>query len=199
MRINPLRVVSVVAAIVALSCDADLPTDVIEPAPPSSRVAASSGPPVQTGVIRATFPDNVCGIDVTGSVFVAGALFGPVLPGGVPTKQTGTTVITWTAANGKSVQRRGAGQILQRDFGVDEDGTFRVVEVITGLLGQLKTPDGPVILADVGKLALRQRIRLNPDGSATVLESAIVESAGPHPIVESGLALFCEVVTDALN
>lgn len=184
----------------ALGCVDSIPTAVEEPATPAADAAVAAGKkPAGAGVIRATFPDdNVCGIPVTTDYFSAGATW-DILPGGVPSKATGTLRVTFTAANGQSLQLHASGQVTREIAEWIDDETFVGIETVIGLGQALKMPHGPALMSDIGRIAFELVVQLQEDGGFILLAPPVIlEVSGPHPQAENP-ALFCEIVTDALS
>jgi len=154
--------------------------------------------PLHTGVIRATFPGQFCGFDVTIELFGALAVFGPLDPAGFPSKDAGHRKITFTAANGKSIQLITAGLATNQFTLVNEEGTFTVIETFFGLPNKLSKPHGRNLMRNAGIIQFTLLIRQEEDGSFTVLENEITDVKGPHPNADSNFTLLCQIVADAL-
>ena len=75
----------------------------------------------------------------------------------------------------------------------DPEGVHAVEITVRGLSGLLRTADGVVVLG-AGYLVLHEVF----NGDEFVSREIIIDR-GPHPNIESDLALFCEVTTDALG
>lgn len=166
----------------------------------ASVAALSKVKPTTTGVItRATFEDaEVCGIPVSTELFRAGAQWENPLPGHPPLKGTGTVRVTWTAANGKSIQLHASGQAIREITEWIDDRTFRATETVIGAPQTLKTPHGPPLVMDVGRIVFGFLIQLSETGGFIILEREILEMSGPHPQAEDP-ALFCQIVTEVLT
>lgn len=188
-----------------LGCADNLPTAVEEhPAPGAvgaATDAAGKGGPANSGILaRVTFPDDeICGISVTTDLFLAGAEWEPALPGHPPLKATGTLKLTWTTADGKSLQLRSAGNTVREITEWVGDNRFRATETSTGLRDALRTPQGPVFLADVGRIVIGNLVEVQENGEFAVLTTEILEVSGPHPHAESGFTLLCAAVTSVLS
>lgn len=184
-----------------LGCGGDSPT-AIETTEASGPVRATTGAPLTAGVFRVTFDTRLCGIDVTVSIFDAGADFAPDLPGGPPSKEAGVLKMTLTAANGKTVQFSGTGVVTRTSGPVSEDGTFVAVLFSAGLVG-FSTPGGPPLTRDAGRIIIELLVREEEDGSFTVLSLEVLELSGPNVRVLSlepvPGSFFCEVVTEVLG
>jgi hypothetical protein len=101
---------------------------------------------------------------------------------------------TYTAANGQSVTVRTAGQHTG-SLTMNPDGTVTFVSTSKGMPEQISTPNGPVLTQDVGFVSTIFLL----DSSGNIISSTIIIENGPHPEKDSGFALFCQVVTDALS
>lgn len=75
----------------------------------------------------------------------------------------------------------------------DPQGVSKHELIVSGLAGQVRTADGAVLLG-AGYIVFHEVF----NGEEFVSREIIV-NRGPHPNLESDLALFCEVVTDALG
>lgn len=166
----------------------------------ASVAALSKVKPTTTGVItRDTFEDaEVCGIPVSTELFRAGAEWENPLPANPPLRGTGTVRVTWTAANGKSVQLHSSGQAIREITEWIDDRTFRATETVIGAKQKIKTPHGPPLIMDVGRIVFGFLVHLPEAGGFIVLEREILEMSGPHPQAEDP-ALFCQIVTGALT
>lgn len=104
--------------------------------------------------------------------------------------------LTYTAANGKSVILQVAAQEISLPVVVDEAaGTVTTFFTFKGLMTKLQTANGPVLLRDVGLFTATATLDLETD---ELISFEVFVVKGPHPDVESGFTLFCEVVTEAL-
>jgi len=135
---------------------------------------------------------------VTIELFLAGAAWGPVLPGFGFTKQAGAVRVTFTAANGKSVQLITARHVTREVTIVNEEGTFTVVETFFGLPQKLSTPNSRTLMRNAGVIQFTTLIREEEDGSFTILDFEITDVKGPHPNADSNFTLLCQLVADAL-
>jgi hypothetical protein len=167
----------------------------------AATAAADKGGPANSGVLaRFTFPDDeICGISVTTDLFLAGAEWEPAFPGHPPLKATGTLRLTWTTADGKSLQLHSAGNTVREITEWIDENTFRATETSTGLRDALSTPQGLVFLRDVGRIVIGSLVELQEDGGFLILETEILEVSGPHPHAESGFTLLCAAVTSVLS
>ena len=92
-----------------------------------------------------------------------------------------------------------------RDLSVVDngDGTITVRTAVTGVPSEVRLSDGTVAFKDVGRVVFVTVLDYN--GTPTDVEddefiSQTIESvSGPHPELESGFTLFCEVVVPALT
>ncbi|TCO47516.1 hypothetical protein EV646_10568 [Kribbella antiqua] len=159
-----------------------------------SAVAAS--PDVSHFAFSESFTDpDFCGtgqpVDV--SVSVRGTeFFAPNQPVDYRNISQGTIVYT-NPENDVTVSRQFAGPLSDTLISGDPEGVFTVERVVSGLSGKLRTPDGTVLLG-AGYLIFHETF----DGDE-LLSREILVDRGPHPNLESDLALFCEVMTDVLG
>jgi len=118
-------------------------------------------------------------------------------------RASGRATVTWTnPATGLSVSNLISGQF--RDIKVVEnaDGTTTFFSTNVGVPERLQTPDGTVLIKDVGRIVFANTFDLhdrdNPDDDEFI-SGEIVSIAGPHPEADSDFTLFCEVAVDALT
>jgi hypothetical protein len=89
-----------------------------------------------------------------------------------------------------------AGQEIAPPVVVEEAaGTVTTFFTLKGLATKLHTANGPVLLRDVGLATASATLDLDTD---ELISFEVFVVKGPHPDVESGFTLFCEVVTEAL-
>jgi hypothetical protein len=102
---------------------------------------------------------------------------------------------TYTAANGRSV----ASSLAQHVTGTltpNPDGTFTLLETFNGLAEKISTPNGPVLTRDAGLVSVEFVV----DSSFNFLSGpTILVQAGPHPELDSGFTLFCQIVKPLLT
>jgi hypothetical protein len=101
---------------------------------------------------------------------------------------------TFTAANGKAVTIHTADQVTAT-LTLNPDGTFTQVITFKGMPEQIKTPNGPVLTQDVG---IATFVRLF-DSSGNFISQTVIVEKGPHPDLDSGFTVFCQVITAALS
>jgi len=106
---------------------------------------------------------------------------------------TGTDTYT-NPANGNMVVINFAGPFTASLVSINPDGGWTELDTHKGLTEQIKTPQGPLLLRDVGYAQLLVTF----DGDGNFLSSQIVLDNGPHPDAESGTA-GCDVITSALG
>jgi hypothetical protein len=156
--------------------------------------AVAAAPGVVHFTISESFTDpNFCGtgepVDV--SVFVRVTEFlAPNQPVGSRNVTQGNVVYT---ANGVTVTRHFAGPLSDTIISGDPAGVHTREFVASGLSGLLRTPDGTVLLG-AGHIIFLETF----DGEEFVSREILVDR-GPHPNLESDLALFCDVMTDVLG
>jgi hypothetical protein len=152
------------------------------------------------GVNRFTFTEsstdlNFCGtgepVDVFATVKVTEFL-SPNQPVGYRNVAEVTVVYT-NPENGATVVRHAAGPLSQTIVSGNPEGVHTVELVVTGLSGQLRTADGTVLLG-AGNIVFRETFN-----GEEFISREILVNRGPHPNLESDLALFCEVTTAALG
>jgi|SRR5215470_923042 len=144
-----------------------------------------------------TFPDQVCGIQGTATV------------SGVDNFKlfTDNTVLetsmvrqVFTAGNGKSVVISSAGQVTgPADPIQNADGTITFIHTFKGLPEKLSIAGGPTLSRDAGTATLAETFLPLPNGDLQPVSVTVSGEHGPHPELDSGLELFCDVLVPALT
>jgi hypothetical protein len=142
-----------------------------------------------------TFPDNVCGID--GTSVVKGVDDFWAYANGID-KDIFTLDQVFTAtASGKAVRFHVAGPFLSNDQPIDNgDGTVTFIQTFKGLPEQLKIDHGPVLSRDAGNVTL---VRVFDATTGDLISTTVASEKGPHPDLDSGFAIFCDVLVPALT
>ena len=100
-------------------------------------------------------------------------------------------------ANGNSVIVSNAGQVSGPPPIIDEDaGTITFLTNFKGLPEKIQTANGPVLLRDAGFVQFADTFDLE---TGDFISSEVVFVKGPHPELDSDFALFCDVISDALE
>jgi hypothetical protein len=102
-------------------------------------------------------------------------------------------VVYTNPQNDATFVRRAAGPLSETLISGDPEGVHTVELTISGLSGLLVTADGAVLLG-AGHIVFREVL----DGEEFISREIVV-NRGPHPNLESDLALFCDAATDALG
>ena len=159
-----------------------------------SAVAANPGASRFTITESFTDPD-FCGTgqDVVTSISVKGTAFSaPNQP--VDSRSIAVVNIVYTnPQNHATVIRHGAGPASDTIISGDPAGMHTVETTVKGLVSHLRTANG-VVLLGAGYLVLHEVF----NGDEFVSREIVVDK-GPHPNIESDLALFCDAATDALG
>jgi hypothetical protein len=152
-----------------------------------------------------TFSDVVCDIPVTITVDIINNIHERLAKSGFPLFQStgrGTVTIT-NPATGKSITQHFAGAVKDLTVVDNGDGTITLRTAVTGVPNKVRLPDGTVAFKDVGRVVFVAVLDYNgtpTDTEDDVFISQTIESiSGPHPELESGFTLFCEVVVPALT
>jgi hypothetical protein len=113
------------------------------------------------------------------------------------------TVTSTSVETGLSVVNRMSN--AYRDISVTDngDGTATIITATTGVPEQLMTPDGKVLVKDVGRVVFKIIIDFNGTPldaeDDEFISQEVISESGPHPDLESNFEIFCQVVTDALT
>jgi hypothetical protein len=158
--------------------------------------SASAAPLVDRfhGTFSDTFPDNLCGID--GTSVVSGMDNIQVFADGTFKDEFRLNQTFTSAATGKSVllfvaqQFTGVGPI---DNG---DGTITFVSTFKGLPEKIKLPNGRVLSRDAGFVSFNDTFDAT---TGDFLGEVISPENGPHPDLDSGFTVFCDVIVPALT
>jgi hypothetical protein len=142
-----------------------------------------------------SFSDELCGIAVEVEIVVTDNFF---LYADESFKDTASVRGTFTnPANGNAVIISNAGQVSGPPPIIDEDaGTITFLTNFKGLPEKIQTAHGPVLLRDAGFVQFADTFDLE---TGDFISSEIVFIKGPHPELDSDFALFCEVITEALE
>jgi hypothetical protein len=124
--------------------------------------------------------------------------------GNVQVFADGTRKVEWketwvftSALTGKSIESRSNYQLTSNTAPIDNgNGTVSFVFAFKGLEQQLKLPNGSILMRDTGPVTFT----LSFDASSGDFVSFDVSGEkGPHPNIDSGGALFCDVIVPALS
>ena len=141
-----------------------------------------------------TFSDNICGID--GTSVVNGMDNIQVFADGTFKDQSRLNQVFTSAATGKSVLLFVAQQFVGRGPIDNGDGTVTFTNTFKGLPEKLKLPNGPVLSRDAGFVTINDTFDAT---TGDFLGETISPENGPHPDLDSGFALFCDVIVPALS
>jgi hypothetical protein len=142
-----------------------------------------------------TFPDTQCGIDGT-SVFTSMDNIQIFADDTFKSELRVNQVFT-SAATGKSVLLFVANQFVATGPPIDNgDGTLTFTETSKGLQEKLKLPNGTILSRDAGFVAFNDTFDAT---TGDFLGETISPENGPHPDLDSGFTLFCDVIVPALS
>ena len=158
--------------------------------------SAASAPLVDRfhGTFSETFPDNQCGID--GTSVVSGMDNIQVFADGTFKDQFRLNQTFTSAATGKSVLLFAANQFVGTGPIDNGDGTITFVSTFKGLPEKIKLPNGRVLSRDAGFVSFNDTFDAT---TGEFLGTTISPENGPHPDLDSGFALFCDVIVPALT
>jgi hypothetical protein len=146
------------------------------------------------GTFSDTFPDNICGID--GTTVVSGMDNIQEFADGTFKDQFRQNAVFTSAATGKSVEIFVAQQFTGVGPIDNGDGTITFVSTFKGLPEMLKLPNGPILSRDAGFVSFNDTFDAT---TGEFLGETISPENGPHPDLDSGFALFCDVIVPALT
>jgi len=116
---------------------------------------------------------------------------------------SGPVTVTYTnEANGLSVTNRTSGQFRDIKVVDNPDGTTTFFNANIGVPERIQTPDGTVLVKDVGRIVFATTFHFhdpNDPNDDEFISSEIVSISGPHPEADSGFTLFCDTVIGALT
>jgi len=151
-----------------------------------------------TDHFRVTFsgpvPDTQCGIDGT-SVF-NGMDNIQVFADGTFKAEARVNQVFTSAATGKSVLLFFAYQFVEAGPIDNGDGTVTFTGTYKGLKEKLKLPNGTILSRDAGLVTFSNTFDAR---TGDFLGETVSAQNGPHPDVDSGFTLFCDVIVPALS
>jgi hypothetical protein len=142
-----------------------------------------------------TFQADPCGID--GTIVEHDMIELQAYADGTLRFEIHSVQVFTSEATGKSVESFSSQQ--QTNVSppiVNGDGTTTtLLFMFTGLEQKLKIPDGPNLVRDAGPITFA----LTFDANGTLISQLIASEKGPHPLADSGFALFCDVLVAAVS
>jgi hypothetical protein len=146
------------------------------------------------GTFSDTFQDTICGIE--GTSVVNGMDNIQVFADGTFKDEFRLNQVFTSAANGKSVLLFAANQFVGRGPIDNGDGTVTFTSTFKGLPEKIKLPNGAVLSRDAGFVTFNDTFDAT---TGQFLGTTISPENGPHPDLDSGFALFCDVIVPALS
>jgi hypothetical protein len=141
-----------------------------------------------------TFPDTQCGID--GTSVSNGMDNIQVFADGTFKAEARVNQVFTSAATGKSVLLFFAFQFVAAGPIDNGDGTVTFTDTSKGLQEKLKLPNGTILSRDAGFVTFNDTFDAT---TGDFLGETISPENGPHPDLDSGFALFCDVIVPALS
>jgi hypothetical protein len=162
--------------------------------------SASAATPIvnqHTSSTPPPFPDQVCGITGTSTISVVDnfKLFadGTFL-------DTSRFHQVFTAQNGKAVVIFAAGPVTgPADPIQNADGTITFINTFKGLPEKLSIAGGPTLSRDAGTATIADTFLPLPNRDLQFVSQTVSGIHGPHPDLESGFEVFCNVLIPALT
>ncbi|MGH2356845.1 MAG: hypothetical protein ACRDGJ_02390 [Candidatus Limnocylindria bacterium] len=163
----------------------------------TAQLAQAAKPIHDKFLVDETFPENVCGVDVTTHVEVTGNV---LIPADDPVMDLSLVRVTFTNPDGDWLELFAAGPGFITET---LDGDILTIAVTgAGVQERLRSSEGITEAFDRGRISLVQIIDLNnledPEDDV-FLGFEVITQAGPHPEADSGGALFCDVFNDVLG
>jgi len=161
--------------------------------------AASAAAPIENHHTRSTdtFRDKVCGIRGTSVINVVDNF---KLYADGTFRDTSRFRQVFTARNGKSVVIFSAGQVTGLNDPIQNaDGTITFINTYKGLPEKLSIAGGPTLSRDAGNVTLATTFRPLPNGDLQFVSQTVSGEHGPHPDLDSGFEVFCNVLVPALT
>ena len=146
------------------------------------------------GTFSDTFPENICGID--GTTVVSGMDNIQEFADGTFKDEFRQNYVFTSAATGKSVLLFAANQFVGTGPIDNGDGTITFVSTFKGLPEKIKLPNGRILSRDAGFVTFNDTFDAT---TGEFLGTTISPENGPHPDLDSGFALFCDVIVPALS
>jgi hypothetical protein len=147
------------------------------------------------GTSSATFTDIVCGVPGTS---VQNAMENiQVFADGRFQEEFNVNQIFTATASGKSIQIFAAARVSGNFHAtVHDDGTFTFTNANMGLNEKLKIPNGPTLSTDAGTVTIADTFAATPPYN--LISETLSSENGPHPDLDSGFAVFCNVIGPVL-
>jgi hypothetical protein len=146
------------------------------------------------GTFSDTYAGNICGIG--GTIVVSGMDNIQVFADGTFKDQFRLNLVFTSAATGKSVLLFNANQFVGKGPVDNGDGTISFYSTFKGLPEKLKLPNGRVLLRDAGFVTFIDTFDAT---TGEYLGTVTSPEHGPHPDLDSGFELFCDVIVPALR
>jgi hypothetical protein len=160
---------------------------------------ASAAAPIENEHTHSTdtFPDAVCDIPGTSVVNVVDNF---KLYADGTFRDTSRIRQVFTAENGKSVVIFSAGQVTGLNDPIQNpDGTVTFINTFKGLPEKLSILHGPTLSRDAGVVTVATTFRPLGDDEFDFVSQTFSGEHGPHPDLESGFEVFCDVLIPALT
>ena len=160
---------------------------------------ASAAAPIanEHNMFTDTFADQVC--DIPGTSTVNGVDNFKLYADGT-FRDTSRVRQVFTAENGKSVVIFAAGQRTGLDDPIQNpDGTVTFIDTLRGLPEKLSILHGPTLSRDAGVVTITTTVLPLGDDEFEFVSQTFSGEHGPHPDLESGFEVFCNVLIPALT
>jgi len=161
--------------------------------------SASAAAPIvnEHSTITDTFPDQLCDIQGTSTVNIVDNF---KLYADNTFLDTSRFRQVFTAENGKSVVIFSAGQVSGLNDPIQNaDGTITFINTFKGLPEKLSIAGGPTLSRDAGVVTIATTFLPLDNGDLQFVSQTASGEHGPHPDLDSGFELFCNVLIPALT
>jgi hypothetical protein len=160
---------------------------------------ASAAAPIvnEHNMFTDTFADQVCDIPGTSTINVVDNF---KLYADGTFRDTSRFRQVFTAENGKSVVIFAAGQVTGLNDPIQNaDGTVTFINTFKGLPEKLSILHGPTLSRDAGVVTIATTVVPLGDDEFEFVSQTFSGEHGPHPDLESGFEVFCNVLIPALT
>src|SRR5919201_5884556 len=141
------------------------------------------------------FADSQC--DIPGTSVVRGVDNFTIYPDNTFKDDFELTQTFTATESGKSIRFHVAQQVTGNDEPIDNgDGTSTFVSTFRGLPEQVKLPNGRLLTRDAGAVTFTTILDAQTEA---FISQTVSGEKGPHPELDSGFEIFCNLIVPALS